>query len=218
MVGVICKTEILCHPWVTIECFGWMVFFRAVFAGHEQTFLSLLDRVGAFRQPVVPVPDSIHRCIELERRAQRVYTSLGLRYACLPAVQVFFEDLARQEAAHAELLELCRAAAGRSRIREDCVDQWLHLVPNTERLLSEAEASLDRHESLVDSLRLVIRMESSQINGLFTGVVSATMPRFAQRFTVFRYAVRDHLRYIQARLPTLAPGLAAECETLAVNG
>jgi len=218
MVGLICKTEILLHPLVTIECFGWTVFFRAVFAGPEQTFLSLLEQAGAFRQPRVPVPDCLHRCIALERGAQRVYESLATRYARLEPVREFFERLAQQEATHAELLELCRAAAGRGRLREECLDHWLHEVPKTERRLAAAEASLQRHESLTDSLRLVIQMESSQINGLFINVVSATMPRFAQRFTAFRNAVQDHLRYIHDSIPALDPSLTAECQTLVVSG
>jgi len=216
MVGAICKLEILSHPLVTIDCFGWAVFFRAVFAGKDQTFLSLLSKVGFFQQPKVPVPEFIGRCITLERRAMRIYQSLAIRYSRIRLAREFFNHLAQQEDTHAELLELCRAAASRKRWREQGIEILQQTVPLTERLLGEAEASLERHDSLADSLRLVIRMESSQINGLFTGIVKATDSRFAKVFGAFRTAVRDHLGYIQERIPVLEPSLKSECDQLQV--
>lgn len=217
MVGVICKLEILSHPLVTIDCFGWAVFFRAVFSRRDQTFLALLNQVGVFQRPQVPVPELIGRCITLERRAMRIYQSLALRYARMHLAREFFNHLAQQEDTHAELLELCRAAASRGRWKEHCVEILQQTVPNTERLLKEAEAIWERHDSLADSLRLVIRMESSQINGLFTGVVRATDARFAKVFGAFRTAVRDHLSYIQERIPVLEPSLKSECDQLHVT-
>ena len=61
MDGAICKREILSHPVVTIECFGWAVFFRAVFSGRDQTFLSLLQQAGVFQRPRVPVSESTRK-------------------------------------------------------------------------------------------------------------------------------------------------------------
>jgi rubrerythrin len=216
MVGAICKLEILSHPVATIECFGWAVFFRAVFSGRDQTFLSLLSQVGVFQHPQVPVPDFIGHCITLERRTMRIYQSLSLRYARMRLAREFFNHLAEQEDIHAELLELCRAAASRGRWKEQGIETWRQILPDTERLLREEEVALDRHDSLADSLRLVIRVESSQINGLFTGIVTATDARFAKVFGAFRTAVRDHLGYIQERIPVLEPSLKQECNQLQV--
>ena len=216
MVGAIGKLEIMSHPRATIECFGWTVFFRAVFSGRDQTFLSLLKQVGVFQHPQVPVPEFIGRCITLERRAMQIYQSLSLRYARMRLAREFFNRLAEQEDTHAELLELCRAMASRGRWKEHGLETWQQALPNTERLLGEAEARLDRHDSLADSLRLVIRVESSQINGLFTSIVRATDARFATVFGVFRTAVRDHLGYIHERIPVLAPSLKQECDQLQV--
>lgn len=214
MIGVICKLEILSHPLVTIDCFGWVLFFRAVFAGKDQTFLSLLNKAGFFQQPLMPVPEFIDQCVTLERRAMKIYHTLALRYSRMGLVREFFDQLAQQEDTHAELLELCWAAASRGRWREQGIETWRQAVPATERLLGEVEATLDRHDSLADSLRLVIRMESSQINGLFTGIVRATDPRFAEVFGAFRNAVRDHLGYIRERIAVLAPCLKPECGQL----
>ena len=217
MVGAICKREVLFHPLVTIECFGWTVFFRAVFAGKDQTFLSLLNKARIFRIPLEPVSEFIDRCVALERRAMRIYQRLALRYGRINLAREFFNHLAQQENTHAELLDLCKAVAASGRWKEEGVETWRHAVPDTERLLEEVEATFEQHESLADSLRLVIRIESSQINGLFTSIVNATDTRFGEVFSVFRTAVRDHLNYIQERIPALDPRLKAECNRLRVT-
>jgi rubrerythrin len=214
MVGAICKWEILSHPIVSIQCFGWTVFFRAVFAGPNQTFLSLLAKAGVFEHPLKPVPEFIGRCIDLERRAMRVYDSLSRRHSRNELVSEFFEHLALQEQDHAELLELCRAAAGRGRWQEGGLDRGRVSLPETERQLKEAEAVLDQRHSIADALRLVIEVESSQVNQLFTGVVEATDPRLARKLQAFRNAVKDHLGYICERIPVLDPSFSEACRAL----
>jgi len=214
MVGAICKWEVLSHPVVTIQCFGWAVFFRAVFAGRNQTFLSLLSRAGAFEQPMKPAPEFIGRCIELERRVMRLYASLSQRFARDELAREFFRYLASQEEDHAGMLELCRVAAGRGRFRETCLHRWSETVPETERALNEAEIILNHHHSLAEALRLAIKIESSQINRLFTGVVEATDPRLIRKLTAFRNAVRDHLGYLCERVPVLDPTFSDACRTL----
>ena len=214
MFGTIRKWEVLTHPVVTIQCFGWTVFVRAVFAGREQTFLSLLSETGVFGRPLVPFTVLIGRCIELERRAMRIYQSLALRFDQRPLAREFFEELARQEQTHAELLEICRAAADRGRRDEQCFDPWQDTVPQTENRLEEAEAGLDADASLADALRLVIAAESSQINELFSDVVQATDPRLASKFMAFGNAVKSHLRYLGERIPVLEPSLAESAELL----
>ena len=49
MVGVITGWDVFTHPVVTIRCFGWQVFFRAVAPWQDETFLSLLQS-GGFQQ------------------------------------------------------------------------------------------------------------------------------------------------------------------------
>jgi len=63
MVGVICTNYILFHPIVTIRAFRWRVFFRAVFEGQGDTFLSLFQRNGFFevttsKVALLPLPRS----------------------------------------------------------------------------------------------------------------------------------------------------------------
>ncbi len=163
MVGAIRRLEVLSHPLVTIECFGWVVFFRAVFTWQDRTFLSLLNTAKVFQRTTMPVPEFIGRCVALEQRAMWIYRSLAVRYSRVGDVRDFFNQLADQEEVHAELLELCRVAASRGRWRQQNLDAWQRSAADTEGLLAEAERTLDRHDSLADTLRLVIRMESSQI-------------------------------------------------------
>jgi hypothetical protein len=214
MLGTIRKLEVLSHPRVTIKCFGWGAFFRALFSRRDQTFLSLLSQAGVFQQSQVPTSEFIDRCITLETRAMWIYQSLALRLAQTGPAQEFFSRLAQQENAHARLLELCRVAASRGGWNEQGLQRWRQSLPAAERLLNDAEASLREDLSLVDSFRLVIRMESSQINGLFTSIVEATDPRLPKAFTAFRTAVRDHLEYIRQRIPVLEPSLKSECAQL----
>ena len=214
MVGSICKGDVLSHPVVTIQCFGWAVFFRAVLASPTQGFLSLLTRAGLFEHPIKPVPEFIGRCIDLERRARKVYESLSERYSRNELVSEFFGHLAYQERDHAELLELCRAAAGRKLWRETCGDRWQETVGETERRLREAETILGQNHSLADALRLVIEIESSQINRLFAGVVAATDPRLSRKLGAFRNAVKDHLGYICERIPVLDQSFSDACRAL----
>jgi rubrerythrin len=215
MVGAIGKWDILSHPVVTIQCFGWTVFFRAVFSWPEKTtFLSLLAEAGAFSRPRVAVPEFVERCIDLERRAERLYQSLSQRFARMEPAREFFEHLAQQERSHAELLELCGAAAGRGRWREALSDPWRHVVPLVDQQLKEAEASLGQPGDLADALRLVIQVEASQINGVFAGIVEATDSRLLRKLDAFRSAVHDHLGYIFERIPILEPALAEACQAL----
>src|SRR5512147_3158124 len=97
MVGAISKWEILSHPVVTIQCFGWTVFFRAVFARPNQTFLSLLANAGLFEHTIKPVPEFIGWCIDLERRAMKLYESLSRHHSRNELVSEFFDHLAHQE-------------------------------------------------------------------------------------------------------------------------
>ena len=54
MLGAICTQDVLFHPIATIRAFGWRVFFRAVFQGQGDTFLSLLQSEGLFAAPPAP--------------------------------------------------------------------------------------------------------------------------------------------------------------------
>jgi rubrerythrin len=214
MLGVIRRRDIIAHPVVTVHCFGFGLFCQALVAGRRKSFLSLLAGSGVLRPPVVEVPELLGRCVDLESRARRVYQFLAWRFNDWVPVRQFFEELVRQEQEHFELLELCRQLAGRDGWLEERFGPWRASVPRLERQMEELETSLDGRESLADALRLVIQIESSEINHVFQGAVSATDSEFVRALGAFRTAEAEHIAYICDRIPKLEPDLAAECRKL----
>lgn len=217
MVGVIRRWDILAHPVVTIRCFGWPVFFKALTAGRGQTFLSLLCEAGALRPPAVEVPELLGRCVELELRAQRIYETLARRYADRDPVRRFFETLAEQERSHGELLELCRETAGRAGWLEEQFEPWRDAVPRLERQMGDAEASLEGLDEFAGALRLVIQIEGSEINDVFGGVVAATDSDFVRTLRAFHTAGTTHISYICDQIPKFEPSLVDECRALSAE-
>ena len=84
MVGAIRKRNILAHPIVTIQCFGWRVFLKAILAPPGTTFLSLV----APAEPVKPTKklwrEPIERCCNLELRAKQIYVDMAERFGEVP--------------------------------------------------------------------------------------------------------------------------------------
>ena len=214
MVGVIRRRDIIAHPIVTVRCFGWPVLLRTLLASRKQTFLSLLCESGALAPPAFEVPEVIGDCVALERRAQRIYEQLAQRFADRKPVGRFFATLAEQESTHAELLELCRTIASREGWMEEYFAPWRAALPRLEKQMEEAESFLDEHDSLDAALRLVIRVEGSEINDVFESVVAATDSDFVRQLEAFQTAEATHMRYITDQIAELAPALAGECEEL----
>ena len=213
MVGAICKREILAHPFITIRCFGWRVFFRALTAGQNETFLSIVTEVNT-RRPSVKVPELVGQCIDLELRAKDIYESLAGRFAKQEPVKRFFEMLAQQEQSHAELLELCRAAAGRGRWDGQHFEPWRDTIPQLKCQMEKAASTLDSLVGARDALRLVIQIESSEVNQVFRGVVAATGSDFVRRLQAFQQSTSHHLGYICEEIPKLEPDLIGECQEM----
>jgi rubrerythrin len=214
MVGVIRKRDILAHPIVTVRSFGWPVLFRALLARRNQTFLSLLVQAHALRPPTIQVPELLDRCIDLELSARRIYEKLAGVFSDREAVRRFFETLAEQELGHAELLGLCREAAGRQGWLEEQFAPWRNAVPRLTQQMASEEACLRDLDSLTDALRLVIRVEGSEINQVFDSVVAATDSDFVRTLRAFHTAETEHLAYIADQIPELEPRLASECREL----
>ena len=214
MVGAICKRDILAHPVVTIQCFGWQVFFRALIAGRNQTFLALLTRSGALQPAKVNVPKLVGRCVKLELRAKRIFESLASQFADQSQVRCFFDNLARQEQGHAELLELCREAARRAAWKEEYFAPWRDAVPRLEGQMGDAEASLQSLHRVADAFRLVIQIEGSEVNHVFKGVVAASGSEFVRRLRAFQNGGEKHISYICEQIPLFEPQLVDACREL----
>jgi hypothetical protein len=211
MVGVIRTWDILAHPIVTIRCFGWPIFFRAVFAGHDQTFLSLLHGMAA---PSAEVSSLLQRCIDLELRAKRIYAAFAKAFTGYGLVAPFFGVLAKEEQEHADLLELCRAVAMRGQWRMNLFNPWLNSLPRLEQQMEKVEALVYKIDSVDAALELVLQIESSEINQVFYAALAATDGAFVKRLKPFREAMEVHMSYILERLPELSPRLLRSCGEL----
>jgi hypothetical protein len=79
------------------------------------------------------------------------------------------------------------------------------------------EAAVDSLDSVVDlpaALRLVIQIESSELNQVFKGVVDATNSKFVRALRAFQVAGARHIEYIQQEISRLEPSLAEACKTM----
>lgn len=214
MVGVITSRDVLLHPIATIRGFGWRIFFRAVSPWHEKTFLALLWDADFFGAATSKVPELLGRCIGLELQAKRIYAALAEGFANLGSIGRFFEALAEQEQDHADLLELCRAAAIRGGWKANYFNPWQEYIPRLEQQMEEVEAAVYSIGSVDDALRLVIRIESCEINEIFEAVLAASDSAFVRRLRAFRDAMERHMVYICERIPELAPHLMLACREL----
>jgi len=214
MVGAIVKRDILAHPLVTIRCFGWLVFFKALLASRKTTFLSLLTDSQALRPAGEGVPEFVARCVKLELKAQRLYELLARRFATATPAGEFFASLARQEGVHAELLELAETAAGHERWDETKVRAWRDVVPHLEQRMEQVLAQADETHELRSALETVISVESSEINDVFRSVIAASDSRFVERMRVFQRAGRDHLEFICDAIEQLDSELASNTRLL----
>jgi rubrerythrin len=214
MIGAIRSGDILFHPVVTIRCFGWRIFFKAIFPWHSETFLSLLQEASYFESAASKAPDILRRCIELELRARRIYTSFAKAFADYKPISGFFADMARQEEHHAELLEVCRIAAQHGSWKTNYFRPWDDSLPALERQMDETEARLCAVGDLDDALRTTLEIESSALNEAFAGIVMAADSSFVRTLGAFQEAVETHIGYICQEVPKLAPHWMLACRDL----
>ena len=214
MVGVITEWDILAHPVVTIRCFGWQVFFKAIAPWQSRTFLSLLRPVAFSRAIPSNVPAILKRCIGLELQAKRIYTALAKTFDDQELVWSFFDGLAKHEQYHADLLKLCRAAAIRSGWRVSVFNPWKDYLPRLEQQMDAVEAAVYEVDSVDAALRLVIQIESSEINNVFHAALAATDTNFVKKLRPFQKTMEDHMTYIVERIPVLSPKLMLDCRKL----
>jgi hypothetical protein len=214
MYGVIRKRDVLTHPQATIQCFGWKVFFRSLIARKDETFLSLLMDCGIFDEPSVSPDQVVERCIRLERRAADLYQGLAERVAGGDELEKFLTTLTKQEQQHAELLAVCEAAAGRGRRGAARLEPLARAIPRLESEMFELESRAQETRDPSDVLRLVLEVESSEINSVFDEIVAANDTPFVRSIEAFRRATRCHLDFIARRINELEPGLREECRKL----
>jgi hypothetical protein len=212
MIGAIRTWDIVSHPVVTVQCFGWRTLFRAMIARKDRTFLSLLNQ-GALISPADPDAAAILRqCVDLELRAENIYITLGNIMIDQPPLALFFTTLAEQEQEHADLLRLCAAASKRDEAWLRVLRSWRDDVIRLSQRMSEAEDMLPTVGSVEDAMRLLVQIELSEVNQVFLGAMKASNAAFVKKLRPFEKAVEAHLFYIGEQLPKLAPSLCCEEE------
>lgn len=205
MVGIITGWDILTHPIITIQCFGWQVFFQALFEGNGRTFLSLVAKASPAERTTSRLTTMVDRCVDLELRAKRIYLGFATAFADQPTACQFFETLAEQEQEHADLLALCGAAARRGGWTTNTTNPWEHYMPCLEQHMRDVETCLAEITTLDDALRLVVQIESAEINRVFQAALASCDSAFVRRLTVFQQAMESHITYIVDQLPKLDP-------------
>jgi hypothetical protein len=214
MIGVITSWDILANPIVTIQCFGWRVFLKALIAGRRQTFLALLATTKPAEGVVSRLSVLINRCIALELGAKRIYTEFARRFADQPEAKRFFDALVEQEQGHADLLALCRIASGGVCWTADAYIPWEECLADLECRMSELEDARHEISSLYDALKMTIQMESSEVNRLFEDVLAACDSDFVRRLPAFQQAIEKHLLFIADQISELEPELEAASRDL----
>jgi hypothetical protein len=214
MVGVIRKRDVLRHPVATLKSFGWRVFLRALRAGPHETFLSLVAEIQAAEDVKRCVPPLLESAIALELRTMHLYEGLRARFANEPATERFFASLARQERSHAELLRVCAQASRRAPTDARRLAPLAHMLAPLQARMARAESSLASDIRRSEALRLVVEIESSEINRLFDGLLAVNGSPFVQSVRAFQTATNGHFAYLRHVLPTLDPGIEAECHEL----
>ena len=214
MVGVITGWDIMAHPISTIQCFGWGVFFRAVVPWNNDPFLSVLRDAGFLRAGTSDVTTILKRCIALELRAKRIYKALAKNFDDHELLEPFFTGLAEHEQYHADLLNVCRAAALRSGWKAGLFNPWQDYLSRLEQQMDAAEAAAYSIDSVDAALQLVIQIESSEINEVFEAALAAIDVDFVKKLKPFRGAMEGHMSYIGERIPELSPQLMLACREM----
>jgi hypothetical protein len=73
--------------------------------------------------------------------------------------------------------------------------------------MTGAEAAVREIDSVDAALRLVIQIESSEINQVFNAALAATDAAFVKKLKPFQKAIEAHLSYLMKRIPQLSPNL-----------
>lgn len=207
MIGAIRVWDVLFHPVVTIRCFGWKTFWQALWAGPKCTFLSLLTERSLFGGQDSEIAAILRQCIDLELRAKQIYVTLADTSAESRSLSQFFVSLAQQEQNHADLLELCAAASRHAGWRLRDLPIWRKELVRLDQEMREAEVTASSVSDVNDAMRLVVKLESSEINGVFQGVIGASNSAFVKSLQPFHCAMQLHMNYIVTRVSELAPDL-----------
>jgi hypothetical protein len=87
-------------------------------------------------------------------------------------------------------------------------------VPGLEEQMREAESRAESLGCLSEALQLVIQLESSEINRVYSGIVAASASDFVRTMRVFCDAAWEHISYISRCISEMDPELRDVCQEL----
>ena len=90
-------------------------------------------------------------------------------------------------------------------------------LPCLERQMDATEAAVYTIDSVDATLRLVVQIESSEINEVFHAALVATDAAFVKRLKPFQEAMEAHMSYLAERLPELSPQMILAARELRVR-
>ena len=129
----------------------------------------------------------------------------------------FFAGLAEQEQYHADLLEVCRAAAARKGWKSQLFNPWDDYLPRLEQQMDAAYADVWKIDSVEAALQLVVEIESAEINQVFRTALAATDSAFVKKLRPFKEAMecahdlhRGPSAGVVAQHDASLPGVAGE--------
>jgi len=146
------------------------------------------------------------------RSLQRLCKS-GLRVAA-GLFRDFLAELAHEEQEHVDLLRVCKFFASQGRFIWNQFSPRDNYVPLLEQQIQQAVASLDEIKSVDDVVRLILKIEGSEINSVLMWVIRATDSPFVRNLGPFRRAVKHHIGYICKQISKLTPSAALACREL----
>lgn len=205
MTRAIRRTEILTHPAIAIRCLGWHAFWQIARADGRQTFASVLQEAGFAPCDDRVIGQFIARSMKLELRAMQIYEALARVYSSIPRGHEFFATLASHGQRHAEMLEAASMLIVSRERMEKLAKGWHLALPKIGEVLHGVESSLPSLDRFEDALDLVMRIEASDLNRLFSSILTATGSEFVATMPAFRNALRDHVDYLCQELPSLDP-------------
>ena len=203
MIGSLSKTEILAHAGLFIRNFGYKVF-SALRAGRAAR-IAVVDSQDAGRVPCADrtVEQFVNRCVNLTMRAARSIEKLGRLYAGDTASRRFFLTLANDEWKHADMLELTLLLTGSTERMQAVAKNCRNDLPAIGEVLHGVEAALTDDLTLEEALSQVVRIEATELNRVFSSVLTAADSELIALLPAFRGAIRRHVDYICREMPAL---------------
>ncbi len=210
MRGLIGKKDILRHPIIAIQGYGWQTFYDVLKAPKETTFLEVLSKnIPPILEPVQKqVTDQLNVLIHFESQISSIYFNLMEKFTHIPEVRKFFKTLSYQEEAHSEILRIVKVEVARLNLwnnvkllEQDKLDPATKLIQSIQHQLSQpALVSLEKALIFVDKLE---KMEDDLIFPFLHRFYKAVQTPFLKRIDRIIPSFANHHEYLNSELPYL---------------